>query len=116
MLSRTFSLKALLFVMTACMIGLCAFLEVLPTQHHWNSGLYNSEIVSAIVQTSDYYNTDSKTHNLTKNDSIRFLRLAESCPTREFDQMPTTYFPAPKGQDYCTVELQLTKTGSFSCI
>ena len=109
MLSRTFSLKALLFVMTACVIGLYAFLELRHAQHHWDSGLYNSEIVSAIVQTSDYHNTDSKTHNLTKSDSIRFLRLVESCPTREFDQAPTTYLPDPKGQDYCIVELQLTK-------
>ena len=111
--SCTFSLKAVFFVTTVCVVGVLALLRILPIENTWKSGLSDSEIQSAIVHYSVFGN-DTNTHTLTKKESIRFIRLAESCPTRGFYQRSPQHIPRPDNQDTCIVELKLSRNRKLS--
>lgn len=110
----TFTLRSLLFAMAVCAIGIFAFQRFLPRANTWRSGLRDSEIQSATVDYSVFTKNVAKTYKLTKDDSIRLLRLAESCPTRDFDHVPTQYLPDPKGRDGCVVEIKLSGNRTLS--
>ena len=114
MRSVTFSLRGLLIATAVCAFGVFSFQRFLWLPTTWKSGLRDSEILSATVDYSVFYNDAANPGILTKNDAIRLLRLAESCPTRDWDQAPTQYLPDPNGRDACVVEFELTRKRTHS--
>ena len=110
---RNFNLKALFLMTTVCAVGIIALPHFGSTSNSWCSGWHDSEIQSAIVHYSILEDDVSSTYTLTKKDTIRFVRLAESCPTKDFFQSPTSSIPRQNGQGMCSVELKLSRNRSF---
>ena len=102
----TFSLRAMFGIVTVVGISIFAYLEFQPET--WNSGLSNCEIHFAQFSFDDA----PERHQLSKRDAIEFVRLAEKCPLREYDECPTSYLPQP-GPLFTAIELELSGNRTF---
>ena len=106
--TSTFNLRALFLATTVCAFGSFAYLYLQENNNRWKSGLRNFEIYSASIEPIFRSDNTSKTHQLSKRDAIRFVRLAEKCPLRTFDECHTSCL-MPFENEYLVVELKLSE-------
>ena len=78
----------------------------------WRSGLWNHEIHSAEIGAIFDSGRTLEKKILVKNDAIKFVRLAETCPMTEYDECPTSHLPHP-GTDMLYVEFKLANDLPF---
>jgi len=107
---RRFSLRTMFGILTAVGIGMFTYLHF--QTETWKSGLHDSEIQSAKVSELDF-DDHGESHQLSKGDSIRFVRMAEKCPLRGCDECPTSYLPQP-GPLITIIELTLSENRTLS--
>ena len=105
--ARTFSLTALFTLTTVCAIVAFAYPNFSATNDTWSSGLRNYEIHSAKVENIFDDSDNENIRQLSKRDSIRFVRLAEKCPLREFEECPGISLPNPDAA-FLSVDLKLS--------